>query len=121
MKLQFPYQINSLGRTATIADMDGFVRDVIEDVLFTRQGERVNLPSYGSGLEQMVFEPLSEGLTASAEMVIQANLMKWLTNYIDLQAVRVTNDDGKLLIKVTYALLADQKVRELQLQREAAS
>ena len=38
------------------------MRDMIEQVLFTAPGERVNRPDFGCGLLQMVFGPNSSEL-----------------------------------------------------------
>ena len=48
------------------------VRDLIEQVLFTTPGERVNRPTFGSGLLQLVFAPNSDALAAATEMTVQA-------------------------------------------------
>ena len=51
MNVNFPYQFDGRGRHADpIAD---YVRQLVEQVLFTSPGERVNLPDFGSGLLQM--------------------------------------------------------------------
>jgi hypothetical protein len=39
---------------------DEHIRDLIEQVLFTSPGERVNRPDFGSGLRQLVFAPNSD-------------------------------------------------------------
>ena len=54
MNLDFPYHFDSHGRTAAI-DYDAHIRDLIEQVLFTAPGERVNRPDFGSGLLRLVF------------------------------------------------------------------
>ena len=49
MNLRFPYQFDGRGRTAE-ADEAAYIRDLIEQVLFTAPGERVNRPDFGCGL-----------------------------------------------------------------------
>jgi phage baseplate assembly protein W len=44
--------------------MDSHLRDLIERVLFTALGERVNRPAFGCGEMQLVFTPNS-GVLAS--------------------------------------------------------
>ena len=56
MNIDFPWHFDGRGRTAT-ADDDEHIRDMIELLLFTAPGERVNRPDFGSGLQQMVFAP----------------------------------------------------------------
>ena len=55
--VNFPYQFDGRGRTKdALAD---YVRQLVEQVLFTSPGERVNLPDFGSGLLQLPFAPNS--------------------------------------------------------------
>ena len=63
MNVDYPFHFDAHGRTAA-ADDDGHIRDLIEQVLFTSPGERVNRPTYGSGLMQLVFAPNSDALAA---------------------------------------------------------
>ena len=44
--IDFPFKIDGRGRTAQ-TDPDGYIRDLIEQVLFTAPGERVNRPEFG--------------------------------------------------------------------------
>ena len=50
----FPYRISPAGTTAA-TDRSGQIRDMIEQVLFTRRGERINRPDFGAGLHEMLF------------------------------------------------------------------
>jgi phage baseplate assembly protein W len=54
MNLRFPLQFDGRGRTREASD-DYHVRQMIEQVLFTSPGERVNQPDFGSGLLQLPF------------------------------------------------------------------
>jgi len=56
VNLIFPYQFDHRGRTGASVD-DTHIRDLIEQVLFTRPGERVMLPEFGSGVAQLVLAP----------------------------------------------------------------
>ncbi len=58
MNIAYPFHFDGRGRTAT-ADDDRHIRDLIEAVLFTNPGERVNRPEFGSGLGQLIFAPNS--------------------------------------------------------------
>lgn len=53
MNIAYPFRFDGGGRTAT-ADDDRHIRDLIEGVLFTNPGERVNRPDFGSGLGQLL-------------------------------------------------------------------
>ena len=58
MHIDYPFHVGGGGRTAGTND-DDYVRDLVEQVLFTAPGERVNRPTFGSGILRLVFEPAS--------------------------------------------------------------
>jgi phage baseplate assembly protein W len=65
MHIDYPFHLNAQNRTAE-ANEDEYIRDLIEQVLFTIPGERVNRPEFGCGLMQLVFAPNSGPRRASA-------------------------------------------------------
>ena len=52
MNVDYPFHVDARGRTAEASDED-HMRDMIEQVLFTAPGERVNRPTFGSGVMQL--------------------------------------------------------------------
>ena len=54
--VDYPFGFDATGRTRA-ASREDHVRDLVEQVLFTAPGERVNRPQFGSGLLGLVFEP----------------------------------------------------------------
>jgi Bacteriophage baseplate protein W len=112
MNFNFPYQFDGRGRTMEAAQSD-YVRQLVEQVLFTSPGERVNLPDFGSGLLQLPFAPNSEELAAATQFTVQGALQKWLSAYIKVQSVVASAQDAVLTVTVTYALLSTD-VTEVQ-------
>ena len=112
MNLNFPYQFDGRGRTREAALQD-YVTELIEQVLFTSPGERVNLPDFGSGLLQLPFAPNSVEMAAATQFAVQGALQKWLANYIKVQSVVASAQDAILKVSVTYTLLATD-VTEVQ-------
>lgn len=110
--LYFPYQIDGRGRTEEASASD-YVKQLVEQVLFTSPGERVNLPDFGSGLLQLPFAPNSVELAAATQFSVQAALQKWLGGYIRVQSVAATADDATLNVTVVYSLL-NSDVTEVQ-------
>ena len=110
--LSFPYQFDGRGRTQQAAASD-YVRQLVEQVLFTSPGERVNLPDFGSGLLQLPFAPNSEELAAATQFTVQGALQKWLSAYIKVQSVVASAQDAVLTVTVTYALV-NTDVTEVQ-------
>lgn len=101
IQVAFPYGVDSLGRTATV-DEDAHIRDLIEQVLFTSPGERVNRPTFGSGLLQMVFAPTSPELAGSVQFMVQGALQLWLGDRIQVNSVTVDSDDSTVRVEVKY-------------------
>jgi uncharacterized protein len=102
MNVDFPFGFNGLGQTRPCSE-DDHLRDLIEQVLFTAPGERVNRPTFGSGLMQLVFAPNSDALAAATQFSVQAALQQWLGDRIDVRAVEVANTDSTLTVTVRYA------------------
>jgi phage baseplate assembly protein W len=102
MQIAYPYHL-SHGASATAGEPD-HVRQMIEQLLFTQPGERVNRPDFGSGLMQLVFAPNSPELAATLQFTLQAALIQWLGDVIDVQALAVTSQDATLRVELSYAL-----------------
>jgi len=104
MNVNFPYQFDGRGRT--LDPLADYLRQLVEQVLFTSPGERVNLPDFGSGLLQLPFAPNSPEMAAATQFSVQGALQKWLSGYIKVQSVVATADEGTLTVTVTYAPLS---------------
>jgi len=104
MNIAYPFQFDSRGRTAS-SDEEKHIRDLIEQVLFTSPGERVNRPTFGSGLIQLVFQPNSSELAAATQFLVQAALQQWLGDLIRVDSVQVESDDSRLLVVIQYMIL----------------
>ena len=117
MNIDFPYHIDRGGRTAN-TDEGEHLRDLIEQVLFTSPGERVNRPEFGSGLLQLVFAPNSDELATTLQFTVQASLQQWLADRIEVGAVEVTNDDSTLKVSVRYRPLRSTEERVAEFTRE---
>jgi phage baseplate assembly protein W len=97
----YPYHFDGRGRTASTGD-DAHIRDLIEQVLFTAPGERVNRPDFGSGLMQLVFAPNSDELAAATQFLVQGALQQWLGDLIEVEEVVVSSEDSTLHVIVQY-------------------
>ena len=117
MHIDFPFRVDGLGRTAHTEEAD-HIRDLIEQLLFTNPGERVNRPGFGSGILQMVFQPNSNELAAALQFTLQASLQQWLGDHIVLHAVRVSTSDSTLEVSVQYAGRHDPQLQTAQFSRE---
>ena len=105
MDIAFPFRIDPRGATAT-ANYQDHVRQLIEQVLFTTPGERVNHPDFGAGLLQLVFAPNSGELAMAVRLSAQAALQQWLGDVITVDDLEVTSVDSTITVRVSYTLLA---------------
>lgn len=116
MQIGFPYRIGSQGRTAAASEEE-HVRDLIEQVLFTAPGERVNRPGFGTGLLQMVFAPNSDVIAAALQLTVQGALQQWLGDLIQVESVTAVSEDSTLRVTVQYRLRRDGRRRTAELAR----
>jgi uncharacterized protein len=120
MQLDYPYGFDSRGRTAETSD-EKHVRDLIEQVLFTTPGERVNRPTFGSGVLQLVFAPNGQALAGATQMTIQGALQQGLGDVIQVEAVDVQSDESKLLVVIQYTIRRTQKRVVTQFERQGTA
>jgi phage baseplate assembly protein W len=117
VNIGFPFQIDGSRRTATTGD-DAHVRDLIEQLLFTAPGERVNRPALGSGLPQMVFSPNSPESAAAVQFLVQGALQQYLAGVIQVSAVQVEAVDSTLRVQVDYVVTRTQQRITAQFRAE---
>jgi phage baseplate assembly protein W len=116
MNIDHPFHFDDRGRTAGTG-YDDHIRDLIEQVLFTIPGERVNRPEFGSGLLQLVFVGNSDEIVTATQFLVQGALQRWLGDLILVEAVSVSNDDSTLEVVVQYVIRRTQQRRVDQFQR----
>src|SRR5262245_21303045 len=116
MNIDYPFRFDGRGRTAETDDND-HIRDLIEQVLFTAAGERVNRPNFGSGLARLVFAPNSDELAAATQFLVQGSLQQWLGDLIQVDEVQVQNEDSTLFVTVKYTVRRTQEQQTAQFAR----
>lgn len=107
----FPFQINEKGGVSGLSGDDN-IRGKIIQVLFTSPGERVNMPEFGCGLRDLVFDPNNAVLAATTEFTVRKALEQWLGDEIFVEAVDVSNDEENVLITIVY-------IRKDRLEKQA--
>lgn len=116
MNIEFPFQIDHRGRTA-LTDEENHIREMIEQVLFTSPGERVNRPGFGSGIQHLVFEANSDELAATTRFLVQGALQHWLGDLIEVQGVELEHADSSLQVTIQYTIRRTQQQRVARFQR----
>jgi len=100
LNVAFPFAIRA-GKVTTV-DAAAYVRQIIEIILFTEPGERVNRPDFGTGVDQLVFEPNGSPLNTAVTHLVQSALQRFSGGLFQLQRLDVAADGPTLSIVVDY-------------------
>ena len=120
MLIDYPYHFDGRERTAE-TDGPDHIRDLIEQLLFTQPGERVNRPEFGSGVMQLVFAAASPEVAATAEFLIRGALQQYLANRIAVARVAVEAVEATLTIAIDYTILSTGEAATAELVWGAAA
>jgi uncharacterized protein len=112
----FPLRIDTTTQqTARTPTYPEHVAQMIEQVLLTTPGERVNQPQFGCGLRQLLFAPVSDALQATMRIQVMQALGQALGGVITLNDVTVSTGDstaalepGTFQVTVSYTLIDTQ-------------
>jgi hypothetical protein len=113
-EIAFPYGLDDRGRTATAA-YDDHVGQMLELLLLTRPGERVNQPAFGCGLLDQVFAPNSPEIAAALSVTIAAAISLWLQDVVAVTSLDVVSQEGQLIVSLGYTVLATGSPASLSL------
>lgn len=100
----FPLRLDGRGRTA-LANDDAYLRGLVELVLFTRPGERVHRPDFGSGVDRLVFAPAGDELAGATRALVHGALQQFLGELIRVEDVQVQAVEALLEVTVVYSPL----------------
>jgi uncharacterized protein len=107
MNLAFPFRLDTAGRTVRCDTTEAHIRHMLEQLLLTRPGERVNRPEFGCGLGDLTFGPSSPEVAAAVGVTIGTAVTEFLGDLIRVLDLRVTALDSVLQVDLTYEILAD--------------
>jgi len=112
--MSFPPRVGSDGRIAW-SEGDTNIREAIQVILKTEEKERINLPSFGAGLQRYLFEPNTVATqTRMADRITKA-LQLWEPR-ISVAQVDVQQDPSdpqSAIASISYKLVATQIERSL--------
>ena len=105
MSLAFPFHLTPVGRSAQSPSPETHIRELLEQLLLTRPGERVNRPQLGCGLGDLVFGPSSPEVAAAVSVTLGAAVAEFLGDLIRVRDLRVQAGDGELRVDLAYEIL----------------
>lgn len=91
-------------RGITTLDYPESVRAMIEQILFTVPGERVNRPAFGVGVQNAVFDPNGPFLANRIRTALEENAYQHLGRDVQVLRVDVTNDEATLSVQLTFQI-----------------
>ena len=107
--ISFPPRLSPEGRIVW-SEGEQNIREAIRVILLTEDRERINLPSFGGGLGQYLFEPNTVMTRHSIEDRITKALAAWEPR-VRVESVEVLADPGDAqaaIATITYQLVATQ-------------
>ncbi len=102
----FPFLLDENGEVEMASDEED-IRQSVQIILGTAQGERVMRPDFGAGLQTLVFEPISTTTKALLRHRVEEALITWEPR-IDNITAEVTAEprQGRLMIEIRYRIRA---------------
>lgn len=100
------FPIAADGGDVALAAYEDDIRQAIRIILGTRPGERALRPDFGSGLADLVFEPMNTTTLTLARRRVEEALVRWEPR-IDTLTVRVTATPADALLSIAI----DYRVR----------
>ena len=116
-EFSYPFQINDSGGVATVGE-DQHILQLVEEVLLTIQGERVNRPTFGTNIAQLVFASNSDELATATQLLVQGALQQWLGSIIKVESVKAESEESALHILVEYTTRLNQQRRTVTFSKE---
>lgn len=116
MEIAFPFLINREGLIASTG-YDQHIYEMIEQLIFTAQGERVNRPNFGCGLDRLVFGAVGNEVVTATQSLVQSELQQWLGDLIRVESVTVDMEESTLKVTIRYVVIrsGDRRVDEFRM------
>lgn len=90
----------------------------IINVLSTKKGERIGRPEFGTDLEELLFEPMTEQLRVDIRSEIETAIERFVS-YVEITSLDVRRDENKRLasveIEFTTPFLPSDREENVQL------
>jgi hypothetical protein len=111
-----PFSADGRGRTALVGGARHLL-EMLELLLFTSPGERVNRPDFGGGVRGLVFAGNSPELAAALRFNLQANLQRWLGDVLEIVQLQTEADDAVLTVSFQYRIRGNPQPQTAQFQK----
>jgi phage baseplate assembly protein W len=109
--LAFPLRFGP-GKSLAVVDLQDDVRGMIEQILLTAPGERVNRPTFGVGIFAYVFEADSPFLANQLRIALDENVYEHLGKNVRIVALDVTSDNEQLHVDIQFQIVGTATGRQ---------
>ena len=96
---QYPLEKTSRGILAQKTGVDQIKADLLQ-LLLTNPGERVMLPTFGTPLRELIFEPNDNFLETKAKQVVSNAILQWEPRIV-INNIEVTSKTPKNVLNKT--------------------
>ena len=98
----FPIRVDGAGGIRTSSDEED-IREAVEIILRTVLSERVMRPEFGSGIQDLVFEPNNANLAGRIDFLVKKALERWEPR-VTLREVLIRPDAERIEVDVSYII-----------------
>jgi phage baseplate assembly protein W len=112
--LQYPLAKSSRGILAQKVGVDQIKADLLQ-LLLTNPGERVMLPTYGTPLRELIFEPNDNTLLNNARQMISNAILTWEPRIVVTQ-LEVTNNPPKTSLNVNDTYTESESILYIRIK-----
>jgi phage baseplate assembly protein W len=117
LNIGVPFHVDGRGRTALTGDLRHLL-EMLELLLFTSPGERVNRPDFGGGVRGLVFGANSPEVAAALRFGLQASLQRWLGDLLEVVELLTEAEDSVLTVNLRYRVRGNPQEQTAQFQRQ---
>ena len=104
----FPPRFDQQGRQTAMVSGEDDIKQSLKILLSTSPGERIMQPLYGCGINQLVFENITESTITEIKDLVERAIL-FFEPRVDLKNIDVGVDDiyeGKLALSIEYSVRA---------------
>lgn len=105
--ISLPIQITNTAFEQTFQTSEQ-VKSNIKNLLLTKRGERILQPEFGSGLQELLFEPNVDDFEGRIEDTINESLEQWLpyvtTEEIEIDSSDTLRDNNRINVSVKFRI-----------------
>ena len=115
--LSLPFRIGPKGRPVQVTSIEEHIREEITQLILTTPGERLFIPEFGAGLNQLIFMKFDESTVALAVTALKKHLVKWLGHRIILDNLKLEVKDESLILSINYRIKETNESQVLHFQK----